>query len=159
MNWSWLLGLAFGLLATLMGTINKVFWKLGHNIDSLPPPSTRSSRVPHTIGCVALILNPPLDILSLYFAPQSLFAATAGTGTVFNILVAGPVLGERAGWRDIVGACLICTGCTGVAMSEGSIPKVEDHFESLMARFRTDKMIAFQVRRSEGRQERRQRAA
>lgn len=132
-----LLGLLLGLLATLVATISKVLLKLSHNLEAQQTSaSSRKSWIVWCGGVFAVVLNPPLDVAALWFSPQSLFAATAGTATVFNLMLAPCLLGEKFTAFDLIGAVTVCFGCAGVGMAETGIPSPEpDTYEQLIARF------------------------
>ncbi|GMH87285.1 hypothetical protein TrST_g6485 [Triparma strigata] len=139
-HWQWALGLFLGLAATLCASINKVFWKLGHNHYGSDP---KKSFYANCVATFALIINPPLDMLSLYFAPQTLFAATAGTGTVFNLILSKYILGEMPTSLDIYGAIAVCVGCTGIAWSEANIVPTEDNYEDMIERFDSPSFLMY----------------
>ena len=126
------LGLFLGLTATMCATLNKIAWKLGHNLTAMNE-TVRKAYIAYTLGSVALIVNPPLDMLSLYYAPQTLFAAIAGTGTVFNIIMAKIVLGEEPSKLDIFGAIAVCIGCSGIALAEVGLVLPEYTYDGVRA--------------------------
>lgn len=140
-QWSWALGLVLGLLGSLTGSLNKIFWKIGHNMDARGQPSWKW----HCAGFAALVLNPPLDMLSLYFAPQTLFSATAGSGTIFQFVLAVFLLKEVPTKLDVVGSALVVIGCTGLAVSERGVKDPADTFESLMRRYRSPDFVVYVV--------------
>ena len=110
-HWTWVIGLLLGLTATFCATVNKVAWKLGHNLKE--KGKKKRATFAFICGTVALAVNPILDMASLYYAPQTLFAAIAGTGTVFNLILAKCVLGEAPSRLDVAGAAAVCMGCGG----------------------------------------------
>jgi len=138
-HWNWLIGLFLGLLGSLAAACNKTFWKLGYNRAE----EGRSSWKCHLIGFAALAINPPLDLLALTFAPQTLFSATAGTGIVFQFILSWCILGERPTLLDEIAAMFIFIGCTGVAISEAGVKDADETYESLIARFNHPDFIAF----------------
>ncbi|GMI18239.1 hypothetical protein TrLO_g7047 [Triparma laevis f. longispina] len=139
-HWRWSLGLFLGLTATFCASINKVFWKLGHNNHVSNP---KISFYANCVATFALVVNPVLDMLSLYFAPQTLFAATAGTGTVFNLILSHYILKEKPTSLDIYGAIAVLIGCTGIAWSEANIVPTEDNYEKMIERFESPAFLSY----------------
>lgn len=89
------------------------------------------------------IFNNPTNYHSLYFAPQTLFAATAGTGTVFNLILSHYILKEKPTSLDIYGAIAVLIGCTGIAWSEANIVPTEDNYEKMIERFESPAFLSY----------------
>jgi len=63
-----------------------------------------------------LFFNPVCDIAAFAFAPQSVVSGTAGSATIWSLVFAPWLLGERRTWIDIIGGVIVCVGCIGVGV-------------------------------------------
>lgn len=140
----WILGLTFGILATLFGTLSKILWRKCHTImaqvedyhDQTPEykAAKRSAGCSWWTGFLLLVLNPPADVLAFALAPQSVVSATSGSASMFNLMFAPWLVGEKATWVDIIGAILVSIGCAGVgvfgpkATPVYTLPEIEGMF-------------------------------
>lgn len=68
-------------------------------------------------GAMVHVISEPMNIASLRFIPQSVFAACYASSSFFNLVLSPFLLGESWTWNDCAGAALIAGGTVGTAMS------------------------------------------
>lgn len=143
-EWQWWLGVALGLGATLFATLSKIAMKHAHNVTAAAGMSTCQSRCFLALGLALLALNPPMDIAAFAFAPQSVVAATAGSASVFNLMLAPCTLREKPSRWDVVGAAMVTVGCIGVGIY-GDKEEEDYSYSELMSFFAEPSFLKFSV--------------
>eukprot|EP01043_Picozoa_sp_COSAG02_P004204 COSAG02_NODE_108_length_36286_cov_19.437478_7_plen_346_part_00 len=143
-DWRWWVGVGLGLGATLLATLSKIAMKHAHNVTAAAGKPTRWSRCYLALGLALLALNPPMDVAAFAFAPQSVVAATAGSASVFNLMLAPCTLRESPSRWDVFGAVLVTVGCIGVGIYSDKTP--EDYsYSELMGFFAEPTFVKFSV--------------
>ena len=124
----WWVGLLLDCVAALAGAIGK---------QLLRHAAVSRNRWFIPLGlCFTAIIDPAFDLLAYSFAAQSIIAAAAGLGIVWNVLLAPCTLGERLTRSRITGAGLICVGtvCIGVFASHVEVERTPDAYLTLFLR-------------------------
>ena len=92
----WFLGVFIGIGATLAATLSKIYMKKSHMVedDAEEANFISSPNVYLLLGILLLIVNTPMNFAAFALAPQSVVAATAGTASLFNMLLAPWLIDE-----------------------------------------------------------------
>ena len=151
-----LAGMVLGSGATGVATLSKVVWRLAHVVQQRESASVsvdgesvsvvhhsavgssawhQRSKWIHRIGTLLLVPTILLDLAAFALAPQSIVAATAGTASVFNLVLAPRILHEPWGRWDVIGSTLVMAGCVGVAAADGSRTAREYTYDQLLMLF------------------------
>ena len=86
-GYHWALGVALGLLGSLLSVLSKICMRKSDLIDARNGPGTAASAYHMTIGILLMLANPPLTVASFAFAPQTVVA-----GALAELIAAGPQL-------------------------------------------------------------------
>ena len=100
-GYHWALGVALGLLGSLLSVLSKICMRKSDLIDARNGPGTAASAYHMTIGILLMLANPPLTVASFAFAPQ-----TVVSGALAVLAAAGPPL---SGVLALVSALLFAT--------------------------------------------------
>jgi multidrug transporter EmrE-like cation transporter len=97
-------------------------------LNALPPVSARLTSVFRLVrssrrwmaGFVAMVAALGLQVLALTMAPVSVVQPVLVAGLVALVVLGGPLLGERLGWRQRTALILILTAVAAIAVSAGA---------------------------------------
>jgi len=114
----WFAGVFIGIGATLAATLSKIYMKKAHMVEDENEVFIwlSSSNMYLLIGILLLVVNTPMNFAAFALAPQSVVAATAGTASLFNMILAPWLIEETRTRWDEIGGALICLGCVGASV-------------------------------------------
>eukprot|EP01051_Picozoa_sp_SAG22_P010534 SAG22_NODE_954_length_6332_cov_4.111343_1_plen_287_part_10 len=94
-------------------------------------------------GALLMLPSGLLYCAAFALASQSLVSCISGLSTLFNLLLAPLILGEKWSRSDVLGVLLVIGGCVGVGLTSESQPHPSYSFRQMLGMFRSRRFIEF----------------